>query len=134
MPNHFHLLLRQLISDGVFYTKIRHRYSKYFNQKNQRVGPLFQNRFKAISVENDEYLMHLSRYIHLNPLELIMPNWKKSNIKDLDQADSFLESYRYSSLPDYLGKKNFLSVIFTEFLRKFFPLSSDYKKNSLSDI
>lgn len=72
MPNHFHLLIRQTSTDGI--TKLMKRlttgYSMYFNKKNNRVGPLFQGVFKACYIPNDEYLLHLSRYIHLNPHKL----------------------------------------------------------------
>ena len=44
-------------------------YSMHFNQKYNRIGPLFQNIYKACPVEKDEYLLHLSRYIHQNPQE-----------------------------------------------------------------
>jgi len=70
MPNHFHFLLRQKNKGAM--TKLMRRiataYSIYFNKRHERIGPLFQSRFKASLIEGDEYLLHLSRYIHLNPL------------------------------------------------------------------
>jgi len=70
MPNHFHFLLHQKNKGAM--TKLMRRittaYSMYFNKRHERIGPLFQSRFKASLVEDDEYLLHLSRYIHLNPL------------------------------------------------------------------
>jgi len=70
MPNHFHFLLRQNIDNGVvdFIRKVTNSYAKYFNTKYKRKGPLFEGKFKAIRVESNEQLLHLSRYIHLNPL------------------------------------------------------------------
>lgn len=72
MPNHFHLILQQINIDGV--TKLLRRiattYAMYFNKRYKRVGYLFQGPYRAILVENDSYLLHLSRYIHLNPIEL----------------------------------------------------------------
>lgn len=72
MPNHFHLLLKQYSIDGI--TKLLKRittsYVMYFNKRYKRVGPLFQGIFKACPVESDEYLLHLSRYIHLNSTKL----------------------------------------------------------------
>lgn len=69
MPNHFHLLLQQKKNKGIqeFMHAIGVTYSMYFNKKYQRVGSLFQGRFKAKMVDKDEYLLHLSKYIHLNP-------------------------------------------------------------------
>lgn len=70
MPNHFHLLVRQLMEHGItnFMSQFQNSYTKYFNFKYKRVGPLFQGEFKAILIESDEQLIHLSRYIHLNPV------------------------------------------------------------------
>jgi len=130
MPNHYHLLLRQRIDNGLvlFMQKLGTGYTNYFNQKYQRVGPLFQGKFKAVLVENDNYLMHLSRYIHLNPVELIEPNWKMGGIKNFKKADKFLEKYRYSSYLDYIGKKNFPSVTQRDFINNYFDNFREYKK------
>lgn len=69
MPNHFHLMLRQLKDNGIrdFMRSLSDSYTRYYNTKHNRVGPLFQGQFKAVLVDSDEQLLHLSRYIHLNP-------------------------------------------------------------------
>ncbi len=71
MPNHFHLLIKQNSSKSIelFMRSISTRYSMYFNKKYQRVGSLFQGPYKAVHVKDEVYLLHLSRYIHLNPIE-----------------------------------------------------------------
>src|SRR5262249_40549958 len=69
MPNHYHLLLR-LRRDG-FSQAMRsfgQSYTNAINKRNQRVGSVFQGRFQAIRVDEDTYLVHLSRYVHLNPV------------------------------------------------------------------
>ena len=70
MPNHYHLLVKQNQKDGI--TKLTRAlitsYSMYFNKKYERVGPLFQGIYKAANIDSDEYLLHVSRYIHLNPI------------------------------------------------------------------
>jgi len=70
MPNHYHLLIRQKgVNDfSEFIRSVMTNYVMYFNKKYDRVGTLFQGPCKAILVKNDEYLVHLSRYIHLNPV------------------------------------------------------------------
>lgn len=72
MPNHFHLLIKQ--SDELSIDRIMNslgtRYTMYFNRKYKRVGPLYQDVYKAVLVRTDEQLLHLSRYIHRNPIEL----------------------------------------------------------------
>ena len=69
-PNHFHFLLKQVAEKGIeqFMQRLGSGYTKYFNHRHKRVGSLFQGPFKAIHVENDDYLLHLSAYINLNNL------------------------------------------------------------------
>lgn len=97
MPNHFHLLLKQINKDSM--TKLLRRltttYSMYFNKRYDRVGYLFQGRYKAVLITNDAYLLHLSRYIHINPLEL-----------SKDMTRTHLVNYPYSSYAYFLGEKN----------------------------
>lgn len=92
MPNHFHLLVKQTEADTIdrFMNSFAVRYSMYFNGKYRRVGPLFQGIYKAVLVTTDEQLLHLSRYIHRNPIALA-------------SQDTLLQSYSYSSYPQYLG-------------------------------
>lgn len=70
MPNHFHILLRQNTKNGVskFMKQVTNAFTEYFNKKYKRTGSLMQGPFKAVRVKNDEQLIHLSRYIHLNPV------------------------------------------------------------------
>lgn len=72
MPNHFHLLLYQYTKDGI--TKLMRSigtgYSMYFNKRHKRVGSLFQGVYKASRISTDAYWWHVSRYIHLNPLDI----------------------------------------------------------------
>lgn len=81
MPNHFHLLLYQKHESGM--TDLLHRvltsYTNYFNKKYNRRGPLFQDVYKASLVSSDEYLQHISRYIHLNPKD-----WRNWDFSSLD--------------------------------------------------
>lgn len=69
MDNHYHLILetpRGNLSKIMHY--INTGYAAYFNAKYKRAGPLYQGRYKSIIVQKDEYLHHLSGYIHLNPV------------------------------------------------------------------
>lgn len=91
MPNHFHLSILQLVKNGITQL-IRHlgtAYSMYFNHRYNRVGSLFQGRFKAKWIKTDEYLLYLTRYQHRNPGEI-------TGLKSL-------KDYPWSSYPEYLG-------------------------------
>ncbi len=72
MPNHFHLLVQQQSAETIdeFMNSLATRYTMFFNKKYKRVGPLYQGVYKAVLVETDEQFLHLSRYIHRNPLIL----------------------------------------------------------------
>lgn len=130
MPNHFHLFLQQLVDGGIskFLQKLGIGYTNYFNLKYERNGVLFQGKFKAIPIETDVQFTHISRYIHLNPIELIEPNWKEGGIQNWKKAKKFLESYRWSSYADYIGKKNFPSLINKQFLSNYFDDEKEYQK------
>jgi len=91
----------------------------YFNQKNKRVGGLFQGRFKAVLISEEAHFIHLPFYVHTNPLDL---NYGGSTSID------YLENYRWSSFPDYIGKKNFPSVTSRGFLLEFFGGEKEYRK------
>ena len=94
MPNHFHFLIRQLQDNGIseFINKISNSYTKYFNTRHNRIGPLLQGQFKAVRITSDEQLIHVSRYIHLNPTTSYL-------VKDLKE-------YTWSSYLDYIGLRN----------------------------
>lgn len=114
LPNHFHFLLRQTSVDGIdrFMNALGVRYSVYFNHKYHRVGPLFQGVYKAVLVKTDEQLLHLSRYIHLNPFI-----WLKF------QLNRRLEIYLPYTLPEYLKERK-TSWIKTEQILGFFNKSN----------
>jgi len=70
MPTHIHLILRQEKKDGIsiYMDRILGSHTRYFNIANDRKGPLWEGKFKNVMVDKDEYLYHLTRYIHLNPV------------------------------------------------------------------
>jgi hypothetical protein len=113
MPNHFHLLLKQNTADGMskLLRRVSTTYALYFNKRNNRVGHLFQGIYKAVMVSNESYLLHLSRYIHLNPNELGLTRMN-------------LVSYPYSSYPYYLGQKS-AEWLNTNFILSFFKKAED---------
>ncbi|SRR3989344_464673 len=95
MPNHFHYILKQLTNDGIkeFIRLTSNSYSHFYNIRHDRSGSVFGGRFKAVLIENDEQLLHVVRYIHLNPFSTYI-------IKDRNE----LERYQYSSFLEYIGR------------------------------
>jgi len=120
MPNHVHLLLKQLRDGGItkFMRKFGAGYGGYFNRKYGRKGYVFQNRFSAVHIEDDEQLKTVFVYIHTNPISLVEPGWKEKGINDPGEIIKFLEDYKWSSYSDYIGKKNFPSVTNRGFILK----------------
>ncbi|MBI4991796.1 MAG: transposase [Candidatus Harrisonbacteria bacterium] len=129
MPNHYHLLLRPKIEDGItkFMKRLNMGYARYFNEKYKRSGALFEGRYKSVAVIDEAHFIHLPYYIHFNPLDLIAPEWRERNLKNYKKVITFLESYRWSSHLDYIGKKNFPSVTQREFLLEFFGGNKEYE-------
>ena len=112
MPNHFHFLVKQNRPESIdkFTNSLLTRYAGYFNRKYQRVGRLFQDVYKAVLVTTDEQLLNLSRYIHRNPLEL--------------GENARMYQSKYTSLPEYLGKRNTPWVKSKEILNYFSKINS----------
>jgi putative transposase len=120
MPNHFHFLIKQSSPNSIdyFINSLNTRYVMYFNKKYQRVGPLFQGVYKAVLIENDNQLLHLSAYIHKNPMKF-SPKSRQNSIEPLLK--------RPSSLSNYLGITN-TSWVDTKTILSFF--SKTNTKNS----
>ena len=125
MPTHIHLILKQLIDNGIsiFMGNILNSYSHYFNLLHQRKGPLWEGKFKNILVKDDNQLLHLTRYIHLNPCSAGLVK----NPQD----------WKYSSYGEYIDTEEQLSKItdYDEILdirpgyyKKFVEERRDYQK------
>ncbi len=88
MPTHIHLILEQLKDKGisVYMSHLLNSYTRYFNTRHKRKGPLWQGRFKNVLVETDEQLLHLTRYLHLNPVTVYLAKkpeqWKASSYNE----------------------------------------------------
>lgn len=101
MPNHFHLLLRSSTEAAIsqLIGRLCNSHTRYYNVKYNLIGSIFQGRFKSKPVETDEYFIHLSRYIHLNPLDL----YPHLNI-NLQETHNHVATYPWSSYREYLRK------------------------------
>ena len=95
MPTHYHLLVKQLQDGGIkkFISRFQNSFAKYFNKKFKRQGSVFLRPFKAKRIFKDSLLLHVSRYIHLNPITSYLINFEE------------LGTYPWTSYPYYLGEK-----------------------------
>lgn len=93
MPTHIHFILKQLQDNGIsiFMGNVLNSYSRYFNTFHGRKGPLWESKFQNVRVGNDEQLLHLTRYIHLNPVTAFL----------VDKP----EEWNFSSYLEYIGKQ-----------------------------
>lgn len=115
MPTHIHLVLQQLRKNGIsiYMNRMLNSYTRYFNMRHGRKGPLWTGRFKRVLVETDEQLIHLTRYIHLNPVTAYL----------VDRP----ELWRFSSYHEYLAKKPIEDKV-CEFKHILEISPSEYKK------
>lgn len=127
MPNHFHLLFQQKNADSLtnLMRRVLTAYSMYFNEKYDRVGSLFQGRFRAKEVLTDEYLLHLSRYIHLNPV--------KAGLVTIGN----LSEFNWSSYGSYLERTK-QEWINSDLILNYFPDREvgykDFVENSVEEV
>ena len=118
MGNHFHLLVYQ-IHEGAMPRLMRGvmtAYSRYFNKKYSQSGALFESRYKASRISSDPYLMHITRYIHLNPSD-----WR-------EYPYSSLWYYTGGDAPDWLNERRILELFsdrteYAEFVEEYEGIS-----------
>jgi putative transposase len=134
LPNHFHLLLRQEEPGGIteFMRKIGTGYTMYFNKKHERVGPLFQGKFKSVLVARDEYFQYIPHYIHLNVLDTTHAGWKNDGIS-VEQAYDALRKYRWSSAKEYIGVNEPESILAHSAIKEIFG-EDLLNKNTLKEL
>lgn len=127
MPNHFHFLLRQRRDSGIsiFMSRLQNSLTRYRNTKYSSDGTSFRGQFKAVRMEDEDQLLHVHRYIHLNPYTSYV-------VKTLQD----LESYAYSSLPEYIDGREGIcatSIVLSKFsslkkYRDFIFNQADYQR------
>ena len=140
MRDHYHLLLSERIENGIslFLRKLNVGYANYVNQRYERKGTLYRGRTKKILIEREAHFLYILHYLHLNPLDYLdgAEKWRlrnKSGIRNVDEALEYLESYRWSSYLDYVGKKNFPSILTTSLFKDVLGDYHDSLSEYLSD-
>ena len=127
MPNHYHLLLKQLQDNGInkLVSNCQNSFAKYYNKKNERHGALFQNSFKARTIETDEDFMHVSRYIHLNPITSLL--LKQDELKNSPLTS--LPCYLDNRLNNFINTSNLIDMFVSrEKYYRFVIDQADYQK------
>lgn len=129
MPNHYHLLVEELQEGGItnFMHKLGGGYTRYFNNKYQRSGSLFEGPFEAVLVENEIYFQYLLVYINVvNPGQLIEPELKEKGIIDFERVMKFVDEYLWSTHQEYMGKRGSI-IIDKGLLGEIFPTPESYR-------
>ncbi|TSC86474.1 MAG: hypothetical protein G01um10148_460 [Parcubacteria group bacterium Gr01-1014_8] len=130
MPNHFHLILREIGVGGIskFMQKVITGYTMYFNKRHERNGALLQGKFKAVHAKDDRYLKYLIAYVHLNPVALTK-TFEKETLSALANLKS-LERYPYSSYLDFSGvERPENKLIDAKAMPEYFSTPSEFKKH-----
>lgn len=124
MSNHYHLLVSPIDNDltkiSKFMKRLNMGYARYFNERYKRSGYLWQGKYKKVEIVHDSHFNYIPYYIHLNPLDKKYPEWRVGDVATVELALEYLRGYRWSSHIDYLGNKNFPSVIDSTLLQDIF--------------
>jgi len=115
MPNHYHFVIRQDgdISLSEFIGRLFKRYTQAYNRQQDRTGPLFAGRFRSIHVGTDEYLIHLARYVHLNPVAAGLC--------------ATAEEWPFSNYLEWTGRRNG-TLIDRDWVQQYFSTPASYIK------
>jgi REP element-mobilizing transposase RayT len=107
MQNHWHLLVQTPLGNlGEFMRHFNISYTSHYNRRHDRVGHLYQGRYKSFLVELDTYLSQVSRYIHLNPVKVADMGMESPN-----KRLHYLWNYQWSSMPGYVNKAKTLEFV-----------------------
>lgn len=118
MHDHYHLVLTECAEGGLsrFLRKLNIGYAMYFNERHHRRGTLFSGRTKKVPIQRHAHFLYILHYVHLNPLDYLpgAEKWRVRNgtsILDANAALAYLDGYRWSSYLDFIGRKNFPSLL-----------------------
>ena len=116
MPNHFHLIVKELDEGGIaaYMQRVLTSYSKYYNTKYEKSGHVFQGPYQAVHVEDNRQLLHLSAYIHRNPREI--SKWFNKE-----------EQYPWSSYQDFIGENRWGNLIMLDIIIGQFKDKAEYE-------
>src|SRR3989344_2576573 len=132
MPNHFHLILKEIKEGGMsrFMQKLCGSMSMHFNSKYKEKGSLFQGSYKSRTIENDFYLQHLAPYVMVKNVFELYPGGYEQAVKNFDESwDWAVEQYPFSSLRYYVHSES-SPIIDKDLLSDFFPSPAGFKAHA----
>jgi putative transposase len=117
MPNHFHLIVKEVEEDGIakYMQRVLNAYTKYYNTKYEKSGHLFQGPYRAVHIGDDRQLLYLSAYIHRNPVGL--KEWRNKE-----------KVYTWSSCQDFVGINRFAEILKPNIIIEQFKNPDEYSK------
>lgn len=128
MPNHFHFILEEVKKGGIvrFMQRLGNSYGKYFTIKYDRPGSLFQGRFKAVPIKDDDQFRYLLAYINvLNPAQLIESDFKERGMENFKEVWDGIENYPWSTHQEFMERRKSI-IIDKGLLGKLYPDSKTY--------
>ncbi len=129
MPNHFHLLLKQITQGGIskFMGRFSDSFTKHINTKHNISGRLFQSPYQLKFIKDEKYLQYVDAYIQVFNIFELYPGGLEKAIKEFDKAFNFVLEYPFCSLGESFGKRN-LRIIDRDILRETFKTLQEYKE------
>lgn len=129
LPKHFHIFFQAKDNkkSSLFLQKISGTYTRLFNKKYNRKGPIFLSKTKSIHIQNKKHFLYITYYIHLNILDLNNKKWRKESVFLSQNEQKFLYFYPWSSLNYYILRKE-NPVLNTDLINELFPFKEEYKK------
>lgn len=130
LPNHFHLMLRQEVEDGIsqFMYRLQKAYSTFSNRKRARTGTLYEGPFKAKHISTEAYFDHMPRYIHLNIGDLTSYDWRNGSVSNWKDFLKIMSDYPWSSHADYMRQSQDLPILNLDIITDLFPKPSAYEE------
>jgi len=122
MKNHVHFVVRCANPENLskYLQKVFIGYTAFFNEKYRRIGVLFQGGSKSQHIDSDRYIRHIVDYVHLNPLDYFIPEWRNHGVVSIKVAKNKLLDYQYSSLSAFIGTESNSALDF-DIIREIFP-------------
>ncbi len=129
MPNHFHLLLKQITENGIskFMSRVGNSLTKYINTRHKTSGRIFQGAYQAKLISDEKYFQYVDTYVQVfNIFELYSGGLERA-MKEFDKAFEFVLEYPFCSLGESFDKRK-LNIVDRDTLGETFRNLQEYKE------